>query len=257
MGGDGGVIASNRKYLRGAGTADHTGDSQRHAPEQATAHAVSQELLTTCYLTKTPLDGVNNNSIVADPYGRLYLKEAAVGALLRRKHGRDALGAHVRGLKDLYNVRFQFTAGKPTCPITAIELNGRHPALLVRCHEGVNVLSERALKELGAEALRAEYGALDDVLRLAPPPCMMEEIIETVRRQQEKSSSSKKDKKRKNRELADGNIEGKKEFRRLNATQQRVQAAVQSDDVLSSLFTDTTKTMSDKEKRDTLFARMG
>jgi hypothetical protein len=34
MGGDGGVIASNRKYMRGAGTADHTADASRQRGEQ-------------------------------------------------------------------------------------------------------------------------------------------------------------------------------------------------------------------------------
>lgn len=295
MGGDGGVIASNRKYLRGAGTADSTGDSQRHGPEPATVHAVCQELLTTCYLTKHPLHGNStssvSSSIVADPYGRLYLKEAAVEALLRRKnkqqqqqHGKeDALGTHIRGLKDLYDVHFQYNAGKPTCPVTGRELNGHHPALLIRSHHKhkgittttttsvenssskctINVISERVLKELGKEALQGEYGDLDNVLRLAPPPSMMEEIMETVRRDQEKSSSQK-DKKRKGHNIGNPTTttvttaDGAKVVKRLKATtQQRVNAAVQSNEILSSLFTDTTKQMSDKEKKDTLFARMG
>jgi hypothetical protein len=260
MGGDGGVIASNRKYLRGAGTADHTGDSRhRHAPEQITPHAVSQELLTTCYLTKHPLLLHGGAAIVADPYGRLYLKEAAVEALLRRRTHEDALGTHVRGLKDLFRVQFQCTADhKPTCPVTGIELNGRHPALLVRSRrDGVNVISERALKELGTDALTVEYGDLDTVLRLAPPPTMMEDIVETVKleQQQQLKTSSKKERKRKQPEK--GILAVRKESKRAHETLLKVQAAVQSNEVLSSLFTDHTKQISDKDKKDSLFARMG
>ena len=86
MGGDGGVIASNRKYMRGAGTADHTGDLNRHAAQKFNA----QEVMKTCALTKTPLHTSVGNTIVTDPYGSLYHKEAAVQALLTRKQAQEA-----------------------------------------------------------------------------------------------------------------------------------------------------------------------
>jgi Rtf2 RING-finger len=274
MGGDGGVIASNRKYLRGAGTADHTGDSQRHT-EKTSDKQVSQELLRLCYLTKAPLFQTNQ-AIVADPYGRLYHKEAVVEALLRRKHPseQDEFGPHVRGLKDLHPVRFHLNHQIPMCPVTGAELNGQQPAFLIPQHphqhnnnsydkDGVNVISERAIKEMGVEALQSDYGPFErsSLVRLAPPPSMMEEIIEAVRIQQEHelTRQSKKEKKRKLKHH--GQVEqGRKNVkmdRQLTAARQRVQSAVQTNDILSSLFTDNTTSKSDKEKKDALFARMG
>ena len=81
MGGDGGVIASNRRYMRGAGTADHTGDVSR-SNSGADADVVRQEAaraMRFCALSQKPLE--DGAAIVACPYGRLYLKEAALEAL--------------------------------------------------------------------------------------------------------------------------------------------------------------------------------
>lgn len=271
MGGDGGVIASNRKYLRGAGTADHTGDSQRHT-EKSSDKQVSQELLRLCYLTKAPLFQTKQQVIVADPYGRLYHKEAAVEALLRRRNHpseQDEFGPHVRGLKDLQPVRFHLIHQIPMCPVTGAELNGQHPAFLIptRSHDNenvsVNVISERAIKEMGVEALQADFGPFErsSLVRLAPPPSIMDEIIEVVRLQQEyePTKQSKNEKKRKLKQ--NGQVEPERKNVKMNsqmtAARQRVQSAVQSNDILSSLFTDNTTSKSDKDKKDTLFARMG
>ena len=278
MGGDGGVIASNRKYLRGAGTADHTGDSQRNADKTCSDKEVSQELMSLCYLTKAPLI-LNQAAIVADPYGRLYHKEAAVEALLRRKHNsnKDEFGPHVRGFRDLMDVRFHVSNGTamPSCPVTGEELNGQHPALLIRNNHttGANVISERAIKEMGAVDLQSEFGPFDvvtDLVRLAPPPAMMDEIVEAIRVQHEQErtqeKSSKKSKKRKPNDHGDQHEQSKRrsrinktngESRQIKAARQRVQTAVNSNNVLSSLFTDSSKVMSEKEKNNTLFARMG
>ena len=79
MGGDGGVVAVNRRYMRGAGTADHTGDYKRENSENQEYNAL--EAMTNCALTKAPLFPNNKNStgpIVACKFGRLYHKEAAV-----------------------------------------------------------------------------------------------------------------------------------------------------------------------------------
>jgi hypothetical protein len=266
MGGDGGVIASNRKYMRGAGTADHTADASRQRGEQASEKEIVQELMALCYLTKVPLN-FKDNQIVADPYGRLYHKEAVVEALIRRKQQEsDELGIHIRGLKDLQMARFELSANnKPICPVTSVELNGINPAFLIphRKDGGENVLSDRALKEMGKEALREEYGDLEDLLRLAPPPTMMEEIQANVRAQHEQErtekaarNAGKKDKKRKQ---TSGGEEKKIQTKQLkgsgvsNAARQRVQSAVESNEVLSSLFT-TKRDVSLKQRADNLFA---
>jgi hypothetical protein len=198
MGGDGGVIASNRKYLRGAGAADHTADRQKDQNEKSSL----LERMRTCHLTKAPLN-FNSTQIVACPYGRLYCKEAAVEALLRRQQDDskevDELGSHIRGLKDLHAARFHVENGSdvPSCPVTGVELNGKHAAFLIPKKdrdEQVNVLSERALKEMGIEALQADYGPFEkkDMIRLAPPESSMEEIREAVAKKHQAEKANKK-----------------------------------------------------------------
>ena len=234
MGGDGGVVATNRKYMRGAGSACHTADNKRGGSASAIAEAERElvlETMKTCSITgnvfhfntmndatKSTSDGNNLNiqqeQIVACPYGKLYGKEAAVRALLKRledgkngsdDHGRNIdLGWHIRGLKDLKPVRFQLGDSSssnekkgavvqkvPICPITSIELNGLQPVYLIvkkkikkkkkdkqQQKEGSkkeeendnypNVISEKAIKMMGVEALQEEYGPFEqkDMIRL-------------------------------------------------------------------------------------------
>jgi len=177
--------------MRGAGSADHTADSSRASPKDV-AEAERERLQQTmrmCTITGTPFDftpsdnhvvagGERSSSssspsysqaggIVACPYGRLYTREAAVQALLRRmeqygshaqgKGGGDCttppeIGWHIRSLKDLHPVRFHVVdqssddtgPGKggvgglddrvffPACPIAGTDLNGLHPTYLIK-----------------------------------------------------------------------------------------------------------------------------
>lgn len=271
MGGDGGVIASNRRYMRGAGTADHTADSTRSRGEkQVSDREDALERMRTCALTKAPLQ-FGEQAIVVCPYGRLYHKEAAVEALLRRKQSSDELGSHIRGLKDLHEARFHLTKKAngsqiPSCPVTGQEFNGRHPVILLvpGKKETANVVSQRAFKEMGREALETEYGPFQDEIRLAPPASELGEIMEVLeakRKKKEKSKkSSKKDKKRK--EISDGNNKKPKQNRPkvakvglADVARGRVQDAVKSNEVLSSLFTTQDRKVTDKERNDNLFAR--
>ena len=296
MGGDGGVIASNRKYMRGAGTADHTADSSRSRGEkQVSDRADALERITTCALTKAPLQ-FGKQAIVVCPYGRLYHKEAAVEALLRRKQHQadssgndssgDELGAHIRGLKDLYEARFSLVEKNakggsaiqlPSCPVTGQEFNGQQPVFLLTPGnpEMTNVLSQRAFKEMGKEALQTEYGPFKDKVRLAPPASEMEAIMEAVEaKRAAKSSKSKKEKKRKERDnnkndklaVTTTTSSFKHSSKKLKSSTKtgaadvargRVEDAVKSNNVLSSLFTTNDKTLSQKERNDTLFSRMG
>lgn len=265
MGGDGGVIASNRKYMRGAGTADQTADASRQRGEQASEKEVVQELMALCYLTKVPLK-YKENQIVADPYGRLYHKEAVVEALLRRKKHQesDELGSHIRGLKDLQPAHFELSASnKPMCPVTSVELNGINPVFLLphRKDGGVNVLSERAIKEMGEEALREEYGTFTDLIRLAPPPSIMEEIASKVMKEHDRDRAEKAaknvGKKEKKRKQVDDSRKTPTKQRKTGSISdsavQRVQSACDSNEVLSSLFT-TKRDISNKQRADNLFA---
>jgi hypothetical protein len=220
----------------------------------------------TCHLTKAPLDF--SEQIVACPYGRLYSKEAAVEALLRRKHHDstkgDELGSHVRGLKDLHSARFRVQEKNiPVCPVTGVELNGTHAALLIpKKGNECNVLSERALKEMGIQALQADYGPFekDDLIRLAPPDSAMEEIQANVAKKQElekATKKSKKDGKKRKKHHDEDKASPKKKAPRTTvagAARERVASAVASNEVLSSLFTTSGKgAASEKERNDRLF----
>jgi len=225
MGGDGGVIASNRKYMRGAGTADKTGDLNRHAAQKFSA----QEVMATCALTKSPLYTTTvasgASSIVADPYGCLYHKEAAVQALLTRKqqHGtgnssasNNTIGPQVRRLADLYEVRFYREEhrihGDPTCPISGKALTGSIPAiLLVPGKDGIsNVVSESGLAQISPEELEAEYGLIRKRVRLAPNLVLLEKIKEHVQQEQDKEDEERRKAKKDNKSKRKRDGKGKR-----------------------------------------------
>lgn len=271
MGGDGGVVAVNRRYMRGAGTADHTGDYQRNTDNH---EHNALEAMTNCALTKAPLFPTTNKKstgpIVACKFGRLYHKEAAVEALLSRRQEssnnastKTLLGDHILKLSDLYNVRFHQEQDKGTasavCPITGKALKGIIPAILLvpGKPDTPNVLSESALQQLPKEELELEYGPIKQQIRLAPPPQLLKEIQEKEldKRLQKKL---KKKKKRKNLEGEEKKSDEKRsKVDTTNPkTKNRVETTIQSNQVLSSLFTTTNKSKkTDKEQRDSLFAR--
>ena len=332
MGGDGGVIASDRRYMRGAGQADHTADSKR-ASKAAIAKAEAEaqvETMTTCAITGASIN--YKEDIVTCPLGRLYGREAAVEALLRRKveEGKDpkaastngssggtsgsnekVVGWQVRGLKDLHSVRFQLekkvsngdNLRVPVCPITSVELNGIQPAFLIvkskqknkgvdgNGEDGPNVLSEKAIKEMGVVALQEDYGPFDkdDMIRLAPPPAIQNDIklkLKEKRQNEKAAKASKKKRKKEDTSTNDGRDSGvkricieasasggpskrtkasssssssssiplQKEARSIDDIRSNVKAAMASNSVLSGLFGDTHAHLSEKEKKDKLFS---
>lgn len=244
MGGDGGTVAANRKWLRGAGAASHTADAKRGG--RASAEGERERLLqtmTTCHITGATLLCMlprETTTVVSDAYGRLYAREAAVEALIRRREapaatssaasptGAEAaepdIGWHVRGLKDLHPVRFQVTrrgdaatgSHIAVCPLTGVELNGSTPALLIvqrkagkddgdrfAARVGPNVLSERAIREVGVGDLQAEYGPFEypaDCIRLAPPASELDKIKQHLDARRKKERKEKRDKKGKDGE---------------------------------------------------------
>lgn len=218
MGGDGGVIASNRRYMRGAGTSE-VSDAKTVDPRSARDDTM--KMMRYCALTNQPLP-FGKAAIVACPYGWLYIKEQAIESLLRRKRQQAPiyeLGSHIRGLKDLHDVRFHLVASDragaigednhgdndgvllPTCPITGRELNGIIPAfaLVPGKPDQINVVSEHGFNEMGIAAVSAEYGPIEKKIRLAPPPAVWNDVqkaLEEQRAKEKESSSSSRSKKR-------------------------------------------------------------
>uniref|UniRef100_A0A7S2VYK3 Replication termination factor 2 n=1 Tax=Eucampia antarctica TaxID=49252 RepID=A0A7S2VYK3_9STRA len=296
MGGDGGVVATSRRYLRGAGTADHTADCKRtSSTEIAQAEKERlQQMMKTCAITGSSLllnNNNNNKNIVACPYGRLYDKEAAIKALLKRKKSNTEeqgsaaaavvdIGWHVRGLKDLYPVQFYLDNNnndndKASCPISAMELNGAHSAFLMiynnnqqQKKDQPNVLSEKAIKEMGMNALQEEYGPFERLLRLAPTIAngdfdqICQEWVE-VREQDEKKSNKKKKKRNKKNNTQESSSSKRSKIKHHTGNQTKltstarsnVAAAVNSNSVFSSIFKSKKAPVSDKEKKDNLFVR--
>jgi len=247
MGGDGGTIGASRLYMRGVGSADHTADAARPKKNKEDRN----EAMTNCALTGAPLDFING-SIVACGLGRLYNREAALEALLNKK----SLGSHVRGLKDLHEAKFHLVKGKPTCPITGVELNGKQSAILIiqkpnaRPH---NVLSERCLKEVGMNDLQAEYGPFtkNDILKLAPPASELEDIQEQLLRKQQ--SKKKKHKSSESKQIVPKKAKSEKSA--VDIVKATTASEVASSAAFSSLFTSASTDKTQSERNNDLFAR--
>jgi hypothetical protein len=300
MGGDGGTIGSTRRFLRGVGAANTTADATRYSAKELEEHKHDQALqaLRTCSLTGSPLNFQSTTEIVACDYGRLYNRESAVEALLRRKQSSStandgvSLGGHIRGLRDLYPVRFQtmkfqeesseerrgsVASGEsstyvPVCPVTGTILNGAQPAFLLVTssqskknrqkstddgeQDRPNVISERAIKEIGIEALQSDFGPFDseNMIRLAPPTFGPEwESIQTkvqqklMQQQERKKGNSTKRK----QQLASANTENLSKKKRgqgssmkdtivdlhaVEVAKANARSAIASSAALSSLF---------------------
>jgi hypothetical protein len=171
MGGDGGVVAAKRKYLDGGGTKDPdavSGDSKSTKETQGLRSrccALSSETL------RAP--------IVACEMGHLYNKEAVLRYMLDKKTlTLPEAFFHLRNMRDVKEVHFTAAPSTGTsndnmnismCPVTGLEFNGMIPFVVI-WSSGV-VVSEKAVRELGVEALQVEYGPFkegEDVVRLLP-----------------------------------------------------------------------------------------
>lgn len=119
-----------------------------------------------------------------------------------------AASSHIRGLKDIKTLKLfanpNYSNEKETdgempakfsCPITKMEFNGNHP--FVAIWTTGFVLSEKAIKELGIEALQEEYGpfTVDDIIKLIPTASELEAQVAKMverRNKKKKEKSSKK-----------------------------------------------------------------
>mmetsp|Transcript_14314 Transcript_14314/g.29118 ORF Transcript_14314/g.29118 Transcript_14314/m.29118 type:complete len:333 (-) Transcript_14314:132-1130(-) len=257
---------------------------------------------------------VSAAEIVACPFGKLYKREKALEALLQRSRAASGdvstatLGPHIRGMKDLHPVRFHVVADSPSkdvnlkhkkyvpvCPITGSEIaSGNVPLFLivrlkkkgggnsanVEVDEAPNVISERAIKEMGIAGLQSEYGPFDekDIVRLAPPKTggIFDEIQRNweAKMAEESESKLRKKKYKKRKRIGDAfksvssvsasvtngpngtrgdEVRAKKSA--ADEARSSVHSAVAHSSVLSSLFGAGKKQQSEKEKRDGLFTR--
>jgi hypothetical protein len=168
MGGDGGVIASQRKFIRGAKDPD--------AVEEV-KHVKQQQIMKSqiCAQSSNRLE----EPIVACELGHLFNKESILNALLEKSM--NPVFSHIRGLKDVktliftpnpkYSVANEHDGEYPSkfvCPITGMEFNGIVP-FVVLWTSGV-VLSDKAIREIGVDGLQSDYGPFlsEDIVRLIP-----------------------------------------------------------------------------------------
>jgi Rtf2 RING-finger len=170
MGGDGGVLPTGRKFIRGCGK------SVEDKKEDGKNVTKAQIMRTTiCAQSSEPLV----EPIIACEMGNLYSREAMLLAFINKTL--NPLYSHVRGMKDVrtlkltQNSSFSVTEeaeenSRPRymCPVTSMELNGVHPFVVI-WSTGF-VLSEKAVREIGIDGLQQDYGPFgcDDIVHLVP-----------------------------------------------------------------------------------------
>lgn len=168
MGGDGGVIANQKKFMRGYKNPNQKDESKNIKEHQRLKTKI-------CTLSCKPL----SEPIVACELGNLYNKEEILTSLLEKTLNPSF--AHIRGLKDLKTLKFtrnslldasetseSSTHSQFVCPISGDEFNGMVPFAFILTTGFV--LSDRSIREMGIEALQVEFGPFTsaDIIRLNP-----------------------------------------------------------------------------------------
>jgi len=155
--------------------------------------------------------------------GNLYNTESIIFALLDKKVSSAA--AHVRNMKDLkqlklfpnpnYSATDEVDGELPamfSCPITKMEFNGNHP--FVAIWSTGYVLSEKAIKELGIEALQSEYGPFqaEDLIKMIPTVYEIEaQTAQMVERRNKRKSEKSSKKNKESAEAVESGDSGPKE----------------------------------------------
>lgn len=164
MGGDGGTISTQRKFVRG---------QEERKSETKDIKYEQMERSRTCAQSSLPLI----EPIVACELGNLYTKESLLTAILSKSLNKSS--SHIRGMKDFRLLKLQSNNAaistvvgedsvKYMCPITQLPFNGTFPFVFI--WSTGYVLSEKALTEVGVSSLQEEYGPFtsDDVIKLLP-----------------------------------------------------------------------------------------
>ena len=184
MGGDGGVIAAKREYMRAGGS------KELHDEEGKSVKQIQILRSKSCSLSQKELE----DPVVACELGNLYNKEAVLGYLLDKKIPSEL--SHIRKMKeDVKEAKFHVSSsGARSCPLTGLDFNGMIPFVLV-WSTGF-VLSEKAVKEMGIYSLQEEYGPFseDDLVKLLPLDDDLESMKERMKARKEKRMMSKKKK---------------------------------------------------------------
>jgi hypothetical protein len=202
MGGDGGVLPTGRKFIRGCGK------SIEDKKEDGRNISKSQVLRTTiCAQSCEPL----MEPIIACEMGNLYSKESILKAFIDK--ALNPLFSHLRGMKDIktlllspnpaYSLAKEMdgeSRPKYICPITSMEFNGIHPFVVI-WSTGF-VISEKAIREIGIDGLQQEYGPFNtqDVVRLIPGDEELKEQRSHMESRRENMKNGKKDGKKTKRD---------------------------------------------------------
>ncbi|XP_055349078.1 replication termination factor 2-like [Paramacrobiotus metropolitanus] len=195
MGNDGGSIPRRVELVR-----------EKQRPKQADKDAEAAARWKHCQLSQQPL----RQPVVACDLGRLYNKDAILQQLLAKK-SRSPLADHIKSLKDVYELKLTVSADSAegehggsydkclwVCPVTGLEMNGRHPFSFLRscgC-----VLSDRALKALKSDTCPGcnspnKYTG-DEVIPLNPPAEEVERLREAMNVRRAERKASREGKKR-------------------------------------------------------------
>lgn len=206
MGGDGGVKATQRAFIRGTTASNLDRSDALNIKEQRVRR--SKYCAQSGNLLQAP--------IVSCELGNLFNKDDLINALLNKQL--NQAHSHIRGLKDiktlvLYaNPAYDAKEGNAmfACPVTQCEFNGHHP-FVASWSTGV-VLSDKALKELGPEAL-GDYGPFteDDCIHLLPSEEELGVLMQRmINRREDAAKEKKASKKRQHAEDVEGASSKKK-----------------------------------------------
>ena len=178
-------------------------------------------------LSDMPLDP--GTPVVADEIGNLFSKEALLTVIVEKRL--PAEYSHIRGLRDIIPCIFfknksasdtassnadawsMDTWSPYSCPIANVEMNGRYPFVVLRKKKKssissssssaeekpcVNVISEKALKQVGIAALQDEYGPFDeeDVIKLVPSEEERECLVHKMQSRRDREMARKAEKKK-------------------------------------------------------------
>ena len=209
MGGDGGCIATQREFMRGTyGSAHSKGgwaQGQNHGSGTTGGDAESGDFtvrrratrVRSCALTGDALKA----PVVSDAFGQLFNKLDVLEQLSSKKL--PEAFSHIRGLRDLIDVKSTPPKGEKDyvhgdgapfcqCPLTGASFDGSEPFVVVRTTGWL--LAQKAISELGEQALQDEYGPFtkEDVVVAAPDP---DEVRDASRALAEKRAAAKAKKK--------------------------------------------------------------